>query len=105
MRILVSARLHAIAAPEAPEPMIRTSTRSFPPISAFPRRGGAVVAPERRLVAHGVKQGPVSLFQGVALREGRAGLHAHRQQDTIIAGIGGPDRPPEVRARGPPAGV
>src|ERR1700675_329258 len=74
MRIFVSARLQAIAAPEAPEPMIRTSTRSLPAISAFPGSRRAVVAPERRALAHGVEQGPVALFQVVTLREGRAGL-------------------------------
>src|SRR5258707_5526645 len=72
MRILVSARLHAIAAPEAPEPMIRTSTRSFSAISAFSGSRGAVIAPERRALAHGVEQGPIPLLDGVALREGRA---------------------------------
>src|ERR1700751_2089340 len=36
MRIFVSARLQATAAPEAPEPMIRTSTLSFMPASSAP---------------------------------------------------------------------
>src|SRR5580704_12874109 len=105
MRILVSARLQAIAAPEAPEPMIRTSTRSLPAISALPRGGAAVVPPEGRAVAHGVEQGPVSLLEGVALREGRAGLHPEGQHDTIIAVIGGQDHPPEGRARCSAAGA
>src|SRR5258706_3574822 len=105
MRILVSARLQATAAPEAPEPTIRTSTRSLPAISAFPGRDGAVVAPERRAPAHGIEQGPVSLFQGVALREGSAGLQAERQQDTVIAIIGAQDHPAERCCRGSAAGV
>src|ERR1700704_5159127 len=95
MRILVSARLQATAAPEAPEPMIRTSTRSLPAISAFPGSRGAVVAPEGRAMAHGVEQGPVSLVQGVALREGSAGLQPEGQQHTVVAVIGTHDHPPE----------
>jgi hypothetical protein len=54
MRIFVSARLQAIAAPEAPEPTIRTSTFSLPAISAH-SRAGAIVAPERDTAAHGVE--------------------------------------------------
>ena len=55
MRILVSARLYAIAAPEAPAPMISTSTGSFIAVSfllgcqRLPRRvPGARVSPYNR---------------------------------------------------------
>src|ERR1700730_18251 len=105
MLILVSARLHGVAAPEAPEPMIRTSTRSLPAIGALPGRRAAVVAPEGRALAHGVEQGPVSLFQRVALREGGAGLQPEGQQDTVVAVIGAHDHPPESYGRGAAAGV
>src|SRR5882757_11396254 len=105
MRILVSARLQAIAPPEAPEPMIRTSTRSLPAIGALPGKGGAVVAPEGRAFAHGVEQGPVSLFQRVALREGSAGLQPEGQQDTVVAVIGAHDHPSEGYGCGAAAGV
>src|SRR5438309_12009291 len=99
MRIFVSARLQATAAPEAPDPMIRTSTLSLPAISALPGKG-AVVAPERRALAHGVEQGPVALFQGVALREGWSGLHLQSQQDAVVAVIGAQDHPRESSGRG-----
>src|SRR5882757_3024797 len=105
MRIRVSARLQATAAPEAPEPMIRTSTRSLPAISAFPGSRGAVVAPEGRAMAHGVEQGPVSLFQRVALGEGRAGLQLQGQQDAVVAVVGAQDHPPEGRGCGAAARV
>src|SRR3984893_5852367 len=105
MRILVSARLQATAAPEAPEPMIRTSTRSLPAIAALPGSRGAVVAPERRALAHGVEQGPVSLFKDVTLRKGRAGLQPEGQQDTVIAVIGAQNHPPEGRGRSSAARV
>ena len=58
MRIFVSARLQATAAPDAPEPMIRTSTFSLVcrvwAMSAS--SGGAVVAPEWRAIADRVEQ-------------------------------------------------
>src|SRR5437868_4506665 len=100
MRIFVSARLHATAAPEAPEPMTRTSTFSLPAMSAPSLGGGAVVAPERGAAAHAVEQRPVALLHLVALREGRARLVADRHQHPVVAIVGAQDHPPEGRGRG-----
>src|SRR5436190_16159735 len=74
IRILVSARLQAAAAPEAPEPMIRTSTFSLPAISAVSIGGGAVIAPELCSAPHGVEQRPIALLHVIALGKRSAGL-------------------------------
>src|SRR6185437_12556648 len=105
MRILVSARLQATAAPEAPEPMMRTSTFSCGTVSGPAMSTGSltIVAPQRRPVAHRVEQGPVALFQDVALGEGRARLVAQRPQDAVVAIIGGQHQPAEPPCR-PTAG-
>src|SRR6516162_8903387 len=98
MRILVSARLQATAAPEAPEPMIRTSTLSLPAISGRP-----VIAPERRALLDDLDQRPVALLQRVALRKRRPCLVPDGLEHAIVAIVGGEDRPPE-RHRGRTAG-
>src|SRR5262249_62065796 len=67
MRIRVSARLQAIAAPEAPDPTIKTSTRSLPAMSVLLARGRAVVAPERRPAAGGAEPPPTAPPPLVAL--------------------------------------
>ena len=69
MRIFVSARLQATAPPEAPEPMMRTSTLS----SMAPRSLGRR-APERGAGLDRVEKGPVALVADMALGEGRAGF-------------------------------
>src|SRR5215472_11382097 len=99
MRILVSARLHATAAPEAPEPMISTSTLSLPAMSALP-----VVSPEGGTPLDGFQQRPVALLHRVALGERRTRLVPHRYQHAIVAVIGTEDRPSQ-RGRRPAAGA
>src|ERR1700761_6056118 len=80
MRIFVSARLQATAAPDAPEPMISTSTMSLLAISGRP-----IVTPERSALPHGIEQRPVALFQLMAFRKRRARLHAERVQHSVVA--------------------
>src|SRR5262249_7072547 len=100
IRIRVSARLQATAAPEAPDPTIKTSTRSLPAMSALLARGRAVVAPEGRADADSVEQRPVTPFQIVALREGSPRLQPQRQQHAIVAVVGGQNHPTEGHRRG-----
>src|SRR5215471_7889367 len=100
IRIRVSARLQATAAPEAPDPTIKTSTRSLPAMSAFLTCGRAIVAPERRAAADSVEQRPVALFQVVTLGEGSPRLQPQRQQYAIVAVVGGQDHPTEGHRRG-----
>ena len=52
------------------------------------------------LVAHGVEQGPVALFQRVALGEGSAGLVPQRQQHAVVAVVGAQDHAAERQGRG-----
>src|SRR5579883_883659 len=88
----VSARLQATAAPDAPAPMISTSTVSS--------RGRAVsgvssaatslpslvaVAPHWRPAAHRVEQGPVARLQIMALGVGRPRFAAERAHDAVVA--------------------
>src|SRR5262249_38292043 len=102
MRMRVSARLQATAAPEAPDPTIKTPTRSLPAMSAPARR--AVVAPERPPTTHGLEQRPVALLELVALREGRTRLEPQRQQHAVVAIVGTQDDAPE-RHSGRTAGL
>src|ERR1700712_4218249 len=99
MRIFVSARLHAAAAPEAPEPMIRTSTFSLSAISAVSLGGSAVVAPELCPAQHRGEPRPVSLSHVVSFREWSAGLVPDGEQDAGVAIVGAQDHPPEGRGR------
>ena len=93
---MVSARLQATAAPDAPEPMISTSTMS---LLAMSQRSGAsrhILRP----AAHRIQQRPVALFQRVPLREWRPRLDvpataARDRRGSSIAGS---------RARAPRAG-
>ena len=62
----VSARLQATAAPDAPEPMISTSTMSL-------RHSSRRVAPHLRALAHGIEQRPVALFDVWPLGNGGRG--------------------------------
>src|SRR6202041_922600 len=83
MRIFVSARLHATAAPEAPEPMISTSTMS---LRGSLIAGGLLsrVAPHFWPGANHVQQRPVALFQHVAFGERRPRFKAKRNHDAIV---------------------
>src|ERR1700687_4281013 len=62
IRILVSARLHATAAPDAPEPMIRTSTLSCIEMFPVPRPESLLFAtlqpPPHRAEHVGIIVGP-----------------------------------------------
>src|SRR5262249_10316460 len=97
MRILVSARLQATAAPEAPEPMIRTSTFSLSAMSARP-----VVPPESRTLLDDFEQRPVALLHRVTLRERRTRLVAEGPQNAIVTVVGAEDGAPQ-RHGGPAA--
>src|SRR6516165_9158770 len=92
--IRVSARLQATAAPEAPAPMIRTSTISSveraasglaSAVMSFFR--GVNVAPHSRPAAHRLQQGPIALFQLAALRIGRPRLDTEGAHHAIVAVI------------------
>src|SRR5262245_53945121 len=85
MRILVSARLQAPAAPEAPEPMIRTSTLSLICRASFRRRRpalGSRRADEARRIAEALDHHVSQVL--VLMRD--AGARAHR---VAVGALGG----------------
>src|SRR5882724_6734860 len=71
----VSARLQATAAPEAPAPMIRTSTiasvgrAALELASAMSASFAVHVAPHPRSATYRIQERPIALFQDMALRE------------------------------------
>src|ERR1044071_7889102 len=81
MCILVSAKLQATAAPEAPAPTIRTSTLS----GIFALR---CLAPEWSLDLEGVQQGPVGLLLVRGVRERWSRRQRKRHQYAVIAVVG-----------------
>src|ERR1044071_9479433 len=101
MRILVSARLQATAAPEAPEPMISTSTLSLSAMSGLPRLAplGAIVAPEGRPLLDDLEQRPVALLHLVAFGERRTRLVSDRLEHAVVPVIGAEDRPAQRHRR------
>src|SRR5579864_4557954 len=103
----VSAKLQATAAPEAPAPMIRTSTTSSLGRTAS---GAAValtspsptadVAPHPSSVAYRVEKRPVALFQHVAPRIRRARLEPQGAHHAVIAVVALQHGTPERRDHG-----
>src|SRR6185369_10457128 len=90
--IRVSARLQATAAPEAPEPMMSTSTISS--VGRGTSGSGATaisgsppvnVPPHPRPAPHRVQQRPVALLDGMSLGERGARLKSQRDHHAIIA--------------------
>src|SRR5688572_2373604 len=87
----VSARLQATAAPEAPAPMMSTSTtasvgRALPCSSvAATSAPSSHITPHRRPVAHRVEQRPIALLHGMALRERCPCLQAKRLEHAVVA--------------------
>src|SRR5271169_708370 len=102
----VSARLHATAAPEAPAPIIRTSTISSVGRAALGLASAAIslpppldVAPHSWPAAYHIQQGPITLFQHVTLRIGRTWFETERAHHAVVAVIALQYGAPECRHR------
>ena len=97
MRILVSARLQATAAPDAPEPMISTSTMSLR-FAVHVRWSG-----HRATWACACARGRAATSRpapACALGEGRPWLEPERAHYAVVAVIALQDHPPECGAAG-----
>src|SRR5207249_6190065 len=88
----VSARLQATAAPEAPAPMIRTSTvasvgRAALELSSVAMSTSAAVhvAPHLRPATHRIQERPIALFQDMAPREWWSRFAAQRLHHAVVA--------------------